>query len=167
MDDELEPVSYPDNAWFDAWRGVLYASARVLRVVDPALIADCGIPITWLDVLSQLNDAGGSLRIQELQEHSLFTRSGMTRLVDRVEEIGLVRREAVPGDRRGVLVALTAEGRQRLAEAMAPAVLWMDELDKAFAGANAYSGDSGTSARVLGTLMKNGVPINSEMPIRI
>lgn len=119
MDDELEPVSYPDNAWFDAWRGVLYASARVLRVVDPALIADCGIPITWLDVLSQLNDAGGSLRIQELQEHSLFTRSGMTRLVDRVEEIGLVRREAVPGDRRGVLVALTAEGRQRLAEAMA------------------------------------------------
>lgn len=41
----------------------------------------------------------------------------------------------------------------RLAEAMAPAVLWMDELDKAFAGAGAYSGDSGTSARVLGTLI--------------
>ena len=41
----------------------------------------------------------------------------------------------------------------RLAEAMAPAVLWMDELDKAFAGSTAYAGDSGTSARVLGTLI--------------
>lgn len=119
MDDEQERIPYPDPAWFDAWRGVLYASARVLRVVDPALIAACGFPVTWLDVLSQLNDAGGSLRIQELQEHSLFTRSGMTRLVDRIEEAGLVRREAVPGDRRGVLVALTAAGRQRIAEAYA------------------------------------------------
>ena len=119
MDDEREPVPLPDDTWFNAWRGVLYASARVLRVVDPTLIADCGMPITWLDVLSQLNDAGGSLRIQELQERSLFTRSGMTRLVDRVEETGLVRREAVPGDRRGVLVVLTAAGRQRLAEAFA------------------------------------------------
>lgn len=108
-----------DPTWFDAWRGVLYASARVLRVVEPALIADAGMPLTWLDVLSQLRDAGGSMRIQELQEHSLFTRSGMTRLVDRIEETGLVRREAVPGDRRGVMVALTPAGRQRFEEAFA------------------------------------------------
>ncbi|MFN8619284.1 MAG: MarR family transcriptional regulator [Chloroflexota bacterium] len=119
MDDEPVKIPYADGAWFNAWRGVLYASARVLRVADPALIADVGIPLTWLDVLSQLNDAGGSMRVQELQDRSLFTRSGMTRLIDRIEEAGLVRREAVPGDRRGVRVALTEEGRQRLAEAFA------------------------------------------------
>ena len=55
--------------------------------------------------------------MQELQERSLFTRSGLTRLVDRMEDAGLVRREAVPGDRRGVRVVLTPEGRRRHTEA--------------------------------------------------
>jgi DNA-binding MarR family transcriptional regulator len=65
-------------------------------------------------VLAQLYDAGdGGMRMQELQQQSLFTRSGMTRLVDRMEEAGLVRREAVEGDRRGVRVRLTDEGHRR------------------------------------------------------
>jgi Transcriptional regulators len=50
--------------------------------------------------------------LQELEERSLFTRSGLTRLVDRIEAAGLVRREPVPGDRRGVRVVLTPEGRR-------------------------------------------------------
>lgn len=44
---------------------------------------------------------------------SCFTRSGLTRLVDRIEAAALVRREAVPGDRRGVQVVLTQERRRR------------------------------------------------------
>ena len=51
--------------------------------------------------------------MQELEQRSLFTRSGLTRLVDRIEAAGLVRREAVPGDRRGMQVVLTPEGRRR------------------------------------------------------
>jgi DNA-binding MarR family transcriptional regulator len=51
--------------------------------------------------------------MQELEQRSLFTRSGLTRLVDRIEAAGLVTRESVPGDRRGVRVVLTAEGRRR------------------------------------------------------
>ena len=62
-----------------------------------------GFPLTWFDVLSRLADARSSgLRMQELEELALFTRGGLTRLVDRIEAAGLVRREPVPGDRRGV-----------------------------------------------------------------
>ncbi len=106
--------SRPDALWLDAWRGVLYASASILRVAEPDLLAKVGIPLTWVDVLAQLYDAPGrALRIQEIQERSLFTRSGITRLIDRIEAEGLVRREPVPGDRRGVFVVLTAEGLRR------------------------------------------------------
>jgi DNA-binding MarR family transcriptional regulator len=109
-----EDASRPDAVWRDAWRGVLFATSRTLRIAEPHLIASAGFPLTWLDVLSRLSDAGGEgLRMQELEQKSLFTRSGLTRLVDRIEAAGLVRREPVPGDRRGVRVVLTDEGRRR------------------------------------------------------
>ena len=109
-----EEVAGPAALWYDAWRGVLFATSRTLQVAEPDLIANAGFPLTWLDVLAQLFDAGDNgLRMQELEQRSLFTRSGLTRLVDRIEAAGLVRREAVPGDRRGVQVVLTAEGRRR------------------------------------------------------
>jgi DNA-binding MarR family transcriptional regulator len=110
--------SRPATRWFDAWRGVLYANAKVLRLAEADLVARFGFPLSWLDVLAQLHDASkNSLRIQELQAGSLFTPSGITRLVDRIEAAGLVRRERVVGDRRGVLVVLTPEGRRRHDEA--------------------------------------------------
>jgi len=104
----------PDELWNDAWRGVLFASAKVLRTAEADLIERAGFPLPWLDVLAQLYDAPDHrLRMQELGERSLFTRSGLTRLIDRIEAAGLVRREPVPGDRRGVMVVLTPEGRLR------------------------------------------------------
>lgn len=110
--------SRPNAVWNDAWRGVLFASSRVLRLAEPDLMERAGFPLPWLDVLAQLYDApGNALRMQELQERALFTRSGMTRLVDRIEAAGLVRREPVPADRRGVRVVLTPEGRRRHTEA--------------------------------------------------
>jgi DNA-binding MarR family transcriptional regulator len=113
MNDEDDP-SRPTALWNDAWRGVLYATSRTLRVAEPDLIERAGFPLTWLDVLAQLYDApADGLRMQELEQRSLFTRSGLTRLVDRIEAAGLVTRESVPGDRRGVRVVLTAEGRRR------------------------------------------------------
>jgi DNA-binding MarR family transcriptional regulator len=114
---EQEDPIRPNAPWFDAWRGVLFANAKVLRIAERELIERDGFALTWLDVLAQLSDAGGRLRMQELEERALFTRSGLTRLVDRIEAAGLVRREAVPGDRRGVSVAITPEGRRRHDEA--------------------------------------------------
>ncbi len=114
MPDNVPPMRGdpgPDPVWFDAWRGILFASARVLRAVEPRLQQHSGISLVFLDVLGRLYDApGGRLRMQELQARSLFTRSGMTRLVDRMEAAGLVARASVPGDRRGVWVVITPEG---------------------------------------------------------
>ena len=101
--------TYP--AWWDAWRGILFASTKVLNVVGRDLEERSGLSLSFLDVLGRLYDAPDRrLRMQELQERSLFTHSGMTRLVDRIERAGFVRRERVPGDRRGVFVSLTPEG---------------------------------------------------------
>jgi len=113
MEQDEDPTR-PETTWNDAWRGVLFAGANVLRVAERDLVEREGFPMTWLDVLAQLYDAtGNGLRMQELEERSLFTRSGLTRLVDRIEAAGLVQREPVPGDRRGVRVVLTPEGRRR------------------------------------------------------
>jgi DNA-binding MarR family transcriptional regulator len=117
IDDES---SADDETWFDSWRGVLFTSARVLRIADSDMVEHDGFPLTWFDVLSRLADVGPTgLRMQELEELALFTRGGLTRLVDRIEAAGLVRREPVPGDRRGVRVVLTPDGRQRYVAAIA------------------------------------------------
>lgn len=117
MEPAEDPIR-PDTLWNAAWRGVVFASARVLRAAEADLIKRAGFPLAWLDVLAQLYDApDNGLRMQELEERALFTRSGLTRLVDRIEAAGLVRREPVPGDRRGVRVVLTPEGRRRHDEA--------------------------------------------------
>lgn len=111
--DADDDLTRPENSWADAWRGILFANARVLQVAEPDLVAKVGYPLTWLDVLAQLYDSPEhSLRIQEIQERSLFTRSGITRLIDRMEAAGYVRRQPVKGDRRGVRVELTPEGLQ-------------------------------------------------------
>lgn len=119
----MQPIDdFPaaDQTWFDSWRGVLFASARVLRVADRDMIEHDGFPLTWFDVLSRLADAGpAGLRMQELEELALFTRGGLTRLVDRIEAAGLVQRERVPGDRRGVRVVLTGDGQERYTAALA------------------------------------------------
>lgn len=106
--------------WFDAWRGIIFAHAKVFHAVERSLEEHSGIPLTFLDVLSRLYDAPAHrLRMQELQERSLFTSGGITRLIDRIEQAGLVSREKVPGDRRGVSVVLTAEGVRLYEEAFA------------------------------------------------
>ena len=116
--DEEAPAA--DEIWFQSWRGVLFASARVLRISDLDMLEHNGFPLTWFDVLSRLADATpAGLRMQELEELALFTRGGLTRLVDRIEAAGLMRREPVPGDRRGVRVVITNDGLQRYTAAIA------------------------------------------------
>ena len=115
-----EHKTQSDPSFWDAWRGVVFANSRVLRAVEPSLEKATGLSLTFLDVLSRLYDAPEHrLRMQELSDRALFTRSGMTRLVDRVEQAGFVRRESVPGDRRGVYVILQPEGERAVVAAMA------------------------------------------------
>lgn len=83
----------------------------MLTQAEPLLQEHSGLSLSFVDVMGRLHDAPDQrLRMQELQHVSLFSNSGMTRLVDRIEEAGYVTRERVPGDRRGVYVVLTPEG---------------------------------------------------------
>jgi DNA-binding MarR family transcriptional regulator len=100
-----------DDETLDAWRAFLTAHSLATKRISRDLAA-AGLPdLTWYDVLWALRRADGRrLRIRELADAVALSSTGMTRFVDRLEEAGLVRREAVPGDRRGAYAVLTPEG---------------------------------------------------------
>jgi DNA-binding MarR family transcriptional regulator len=101
----------------DAWRAFLQAHASVVGALETELEAERDLPLPWYDVLVSLSDAGGRLRMQDLAERVLFSRSGLTRLVDRMAGAGLVTRERCEDDRRGTFAVLTPTGSARLREA--------------------------------------------------
>jgi DNA-binding MarR family transcriptional regulator len=102
----------------DAWRAFLRAHARLTRELERELQADQSMALADYDVLVQLAGADdGRLRMSELADRVLLSRSGITRLVDRLEAAGLVERVLCESDRRGQLAQLTDAGLARLREA--------------------------------------------------
>jgi DNA-binding MarR family transcriptional regulator len=103
---------------FAAWRGFLRAHAYLSRVLEAELLTDQQLSLASYDVLVQLAEAPQRrLRMTELAAAVLLSRSGVTRLVDRLEKAGLVARCPVAGDGRGVAAELTAAGLDRLRNA--------------------------------------------------
>src|ERR1700712_5985864 len=99
-----------------AWRGLLRTHARVLASLDAELEQAHGLAVPEYEVLLVLTERGDqNLRMSELADAALLTRSGMTRLVDRLEKQGLVRRERCPADGRGTYAVITPEGQARFA----------------------------------------------------
>ncbi len=98
-----------------AWRLFLTAHARLITRIDQELTeADC-LPLHWYDVLVELALAPGRrLRMHELADSIVLSRSGLTRLVDRLEKEEFLCREPDPADRRGTFAVLTDEGRAAL-----------------------------------------------------
>jgi len=94
-----------------AWRGLLNAHAALVGRIETAL-ADADLPpLTWYDVLWAIRRAPDRrLRMSELASGVTLSRGGLTKLVDRLEDAGLVRREIVDDDGRGLYAALTQEG---------------------------------------------------------
>lgn len=100
------------------WRSFLVAHARVTRRLEADLVAEHALPLASYDVLVQLVEAPDHrLRMTELAERVLISRSGLTRLVDRLSKDGLVRREACESDARGLFAVLTPTGYERLRSA--------------------------------------------------
>jgi DNA-binding MarR family transcriptional regulator len=96
----------------EAWRAFLEVHAAVIRVLEREMAEEQGLPLTWYDILAHLDRAPqGRLRMQALAECLLLSRSGVTRLIDHMEQAGLVRRESCPDDRRGSYAIITQEGK--------------------------------------------------------
>jgi len=112
----------PGRRGFDSWRALLRAHATLIRRLETDLEEKTGLALADFDVLAQLADADGELRMSELASRALISRSGMTRRVARLVDQGLVRRANAEVDGRGVVVALTETGLRRLSET-APAHL--------------------------------------------
>ena len=101
-----------------AWRTFLTAHATVVRRLEAELEEHESLALSDFDGLIQLHFAGGTLRMRDLAESVLLSRSGMTRRVDRLEAEGFVSRVACETDRRGSFAHLTDAGRERLQKAL-------------------------------------------------
>jgi len=130
-----EPNPFTD-AEFDAWRGLIRLRESVTREIDQRLheageisLDDYGVLITLVGL------PGMRLRMSDLGARRMLTPSGITRAVMRLEERGLVRREADPEDGRGALAALTRHGLAALRRAQVVhhatvRELYLDRLDE-------------------------------------
>jgi DNA-binding MarR family transcriptional regulator len=97
------------------WRAFLDAHAVLIQRIEQELKAHGLPPLSWYDVLWPLQRAEGKrLRINELAEQVVLSRTGLVRLVDRIESAGLLRRESVPEDGRGSYAVITTEGTATL-----------------------------------------------------
>jgi DNA-binding MarR family transcriptional regulator len=101
-----------------AWRGLLRVHSALVRELDAELLAAHDLPLSSYDVLIYLRDAPGRrLRMAELADSVLLSRSGVTRLVDRLEREGLIVRDTCTSDGRGLYAVLTDKGEEMLAAA--------------------------------------------------
>jgi DNA-binding MarR family transcriptional regulator len=101
-----------------AWRGLLRTHACLSKRLDAELERAHRLPMSSYEVLSHLAAASaGRMRMCDLAEEVHLSRSGLTRLVDRLEREALIERCSCKHDARGSYACLTETGRARLAEA--------------------------------------------------
>ena len=112
-----QSLSSPSPERLRAWRLYFESALALIDVLDGELERDAGLPMRWYDVLVQLEDAPDGLRMNELAERILYSKSGFTRVVDKMEAAGLVRRVRPEHDRRSVFVLLTDQGRETMQRA--------------------------------------------------
>ena len=122
---EVAPVNYPPfYSWHmavplrtteasETWRALLSAFSGVNRILAEEMEAETALSLERYEILLMLSQAAdGGMRPSELAERRHLSRSGATRLIERLELDGLVERSALGSDRRGSLVALTSEGER-------------------------------------------------------
>src|ERR1700694_5584722 len=132
--DRLIEEAVPGRRGLGAWGALLEAHATLMRQLQTDLVSKTGLDLNDFDVISQLAQAGGALRMTELAGRAFSSRSGLTRRIDGLVEGGLVRRTVADGDARGVVVTLTDAGAARVSETVpvhlrAVAELFIAKLD--------------------------------------
>jgi len=124
-------LSSPSRERLVAWRLFFESAMAITDVLDAELEREAGIAMRWYDVLVQLEEAPDGIAMNALAERILYSKSGFTRVVDRMEEAGLVRRVRPESDRRSILVVLTDEGRETMTVARRH---HRDGIERHFAG---------------------------------
>ena len=103
-------LSSPSAERLRAWRLFFQSALALQSVLDAELEHQAGLSLRWYDVLVQLEDSPDGIPMSELARRILHSKSGFTRLIDKMEQAGLVRRVRPEHDRRTILVVLTDEG---------------------------------------------------------
>src|SRR2546423_7787431 len=106
LSQRAQSLSSPSPERLRAWRLYFESALALIDVLDAELERDAGIPMRWYDALVHLEETPDGLRMNELAERILYSKSGFTRVVDRMEEAGLVRRVRPHHDRRPLLPSL-------------------------------------------------------------
>lgn len=113
-------AAHLDERELHAWRGLLRTYATLTKALDAELEAAHGLSLSSYEVLMYVADATDCrMRMHDLASSILLSRSGLTRLVDRLEREGLVQRESCSSDARGAFACLTSKGRETLDAARA------------------------------------------------
>ncbi|NZD51158.1 MarR family winged helix-turn-helix transcriptional regulator [Rhizobium leguminosarum] len=108
-----EKPSNPSEAVTSAWTSIMRARERLLGAIEADLKTAGMPPLAWYDVLWELaRSQGGKLRPYEIEERTLLAQYNLSRLLDRLEREGLVRREAFAEDGRGRWVLISDAGRK-------------------------------------------------------
>jgi DNA-binding MarR family transcriptional regulator len=122
-------ISRLDTRELRAWRGMLRVHAQLSKALDAQLLAEHGLPLSSYEVLMYLSDAdNGRMRMNELAASVLLSRSGLTRLVDRLEREGYLERCSCAHDARGAFAVLTPAGREKVEAARATHLAGVREL---------------------------------------
>lgn len=108
----------PCDTRHEAWPLFLETYALLVETLEHELQEEAGLPLAWFEVLIHLGAADkGRMRMNDLADSVLLSKSGVTRLVDRMERAGLVERAPCPEDRRVTYTAITRAGRHALGKA--------------------------------------------------
>lgn len=106
--------STPSSEELAAWRVFLECAFALIDILDAELQAEGGMSLRWYDVLVHLEDAEEGRRMTDVANRILASKSGLTRVIDRMEEAGFVRRERPADDRRAINVFITPAGREAM-----------------------------------------------------
>ncbi|GIM91018.1 MarR family winged helix-turn-helix transcriptional regulator [Paractinoplanes toevensis] len=136
-----------------AWAALLRVHAALVPLIDRELQTTCRLPLTWYDVLLEVNSAPGRrLSMGELGQAAVVSRTRASRVVDQLEAAGLVSRESNPDDRRSAYAAITEAGRQRLRDA---APVYLDAIRRHFTS-RMTAAESRAVASALGKVLRAG-----------
>jgi DNA-binding MarR family transcriptional regulator len=108
-----------DRRWMPAWIALVRTHARLWGQVEARMRQDHGLTMPRYDVLAQLDMAGGRLGLSDLATTIVLSPSGLSKLLDRMEDSGLIRREPDPRDARSTFASITPRGRSLVKKARA------------------------------------------------